>query len=66
MRKKCSGPTRHAKGCRKGRPHCRWSRPSPCCCEAYPYPHRRASGACWHGIPAAILNSPSYKEQEDE
>lgn len=62
--KKCWGPedAKHRKGCRLGRPLCRWRRREKglCRCEAYHYPHRPSANC---GIPAAILNSPSYRKQ---
>lgn len=41
----------HAPACRPGRPLCRWMRAviakyAPCCCPAYPWPHRAGSGLC--------------------
>lgn len=62
-RPRCSGPCRHFKECRPGRPLCRWRRrlKGICTCTAYPYPHRDGGGACKHGeIPAVVLRSPSY------
>jgi hypothetical protein len=44
----------HAKGCRPGRPLCRWMRRvradkrGVCDCPAYHFPHRRGSGLCGH------------------
>ena len=52
----------HVKGCRRGRPQCKWMRktnPSrePCSCGAYPYPHRNGSGPCGRAndMPAVLL-----------
>lgn len=50
----------HAKGCRRGRPLCRWKRATNpkrcvCRCEAYHFPHRDGGGACRYGIPAVLL-----------
>lgn len=36
----------HVKGCRPGRPRCRYRRPVPCDCPAYKFPHRQGSGLC--------------------
>jgi hypothetical protein len=41
----------HAKGCRPGRPLCRWQRDGDakygvCTCGAHAFPHRRGSGLC--------------------
>jgi hypothetical protein len=43
----CAGrePDRHAAGCSKETPLCRWNRPR-CTCPAYHYPHRPGSGFC--------------------
>jgi hypothetical protein len=53
----CFGPDacQHKKGCRLGRPLCRWMRAKrgkPCWCGAYKYPHRKGSALC--GNPALI------------
>ncbi len=42
---------KHAKGCRRGRPLCRWMRKTNpkrkvCGCDAYHFPHRKGSGRC--------------------
>lgn len=44
----------HAKGCRPGRPLCRWRRDGDakygvCTCPAYHFPHRRGGGLCAEG-----------------
>lgn len=67
--KLCYGPEKgkHKKGCRPGRPLCRWSRKARgvCSCDAYHYPHRDGSLKCrvlaQEGVPLAILLSPSYQ-----
>jgi hypothetical protein len=60
----CFGPdaerAHHAKGCRPGRPLCRFMRTrcenrKPCGCDAYHFPHRKGSGQC--GNPYAPLMS---------
>lgn len=44
----------HQEGCHPARPRCRWMRLvqlqkyGVCSCPAYPFPHRRNSGACGH------------------
>lgn len=56
-------PHKHRKGCRRGRPLCRWRRPRPCDCGAYHYPHREGSGRC--NDLAAInewLHGPAHEE----
>lgn len=59
---KCWGPEpeKHRKGCRLGRPLCRWRRRQAglCHCEYLPYPH---NGRSCKGVPAVILESPSYR-----
>lgn len=45
-REHCSGPERHVKNCRPGRPLCRWRRAKPCGCDRYWFPHRPESGRC--------------------
>lgn len=50
-RARCSGPFRHCKECRKGRPLCRWRRKltkkyKKCDCDRYHFPHRMGSGRC--------------------
>jgi hypothetical protein len=65
----CYGPGahQHAKGCRLGRPLCRWKRAQnpkrrPCGCGAYWFPHRIDSGRC--GDPekmAAFVYGPLRK-----
>lgn len=51
----CFGPdaarAHHARGCRPGRPLCRFMRVRrdnrrPCGCDAYHFPHRKGSGQC--------------------
>jgi hypothetical protein len=44
--KQCWAKDGHTKGCRVGRPKCRWRRPPPCHCMNYPFPHRLNSGLC--------------------
>lgn len=49
-REKCH-PSKHRKGCRKGRPLCRYRRAETqkykrCSCSAYWFPHRAKSGLC--------------------
>jgi hypothetical protein len=39
----------HVKGCRTGRPLCRYRRPAACTCGAYHFPHRAGSGLCGKG-----------------
>ena len=53
MRRCCWGPKpgQHVKGCRLGRPLCRWRRATNpkrrvCECPAYWFPHRIGSGLC--------------------
>lgn len=53
---------RHRKGCRRGRPLCRWMRArNPyrrvCNCPAYPFPHRARGGACGTG---GVFGLPGY------
>lgn len=48
----CWGPEdgKHKRGCRPGRPLCRWRRKKRaqgfCHCHAYHFPHRPKSGLC--------------------
>ena len=59
MIRRCYGDTRHAKGCRPGRPLCRWMRRVSvkhrvCRCTAAHYPHRAGWCARFGGMPAVL------------
>jgi hypothetical protein len=60
-RPRCSGPHRHIKSCRPGRPLCRWRRDKPCNCDAAPFPHRRGWCEGQQGVPLAVTRSASYR-----
>ncbi len=70
-RTSCGGPrghVEHVRGCRPGRPKCRYRRREKgiCSCTAYHFPHREGSGACRHGVPDAIRKSSSYRGEWGE
>jgi hypothetical protein len=58
----------HRKGCRPGRPLCRWMRrrnpkQALCNCQHVHYPHRAGWCASFgEVIPLAIRNSPSWRK----
>lgn len=66
-RKHCWGAAKeqHVRGCRPGRPLCRWRRNAKglCHCEAYHYAHQHGSGNCLRGSKGSekfyeMLNRP--------
>jgi hypothetical protein len=61
----------HVKGCRRGRPECKWMRKTnprrrPCRCSAYPFPHRDGGGACGSAddMPAVLVRDLARRRRE--